>query len=113
MLFWYKNLCLAFQGNQTKSSLQHISHICHIDGHFIPATRLCRMCNYTQREYSCGHIRWLASKHCVDYKERRKKCQPTIMDFEERPQAVCGNCRQPSEQPPSMTAFMRKLLPMS
>nr|ABD57296.1 unknown [Neurospora crassa] len=35
------------------------------------------------------------------------------MDFEERPQAVCGNCRQPSEQPPSMTAFMRKLLPMS
>ncbi|KAH7628431.1 hypothetical protein B0T09DRAFT_343796 [Sordaria sp. MPI-SDFR-AT-0083] len=71
------------------------------------------MCNYTQREYSCGHIRWLASKHCADYKERRKKCQPTIMDFEERPQTVCGNCRQPSEQSPSMTAFMRKLLPMS
>ncbi|KAK3500968.1 hypothetical protein B0T13DRAFT_466933 [Neurospora crassa] len=71
------------------------------------------MCNYIQREYSCGHIRWLASKHCADYKERRRKCQPSIMDFEERPQAVCGNCRQPSEQPPSMTAFMRKLLPIS
>ncbi|KAK3946923.1 hypothetical protein QBC32DRAFT_174382, partial [Pseudoneurospora amorphoporcata] len=65
------------------------------------------------REYSCCHFRWLALQHCVNYKERKKKCQPTIIDFEERPQAACGDCTQLSKQPPSITAFMSKFLSIS
>ncbi|KAL0468734.1 hypothetical protein QR685DRAFT_500579 [Neurospora intermedia] len=46
--------------------------------------RVCTDSEISQREYSCGHIRWLAYKHCADYKERRRKCQPSVMNFEER-----------------------------
>ncbi|KAK0612290.1 hypothetical protein B0T17DRAFT_499737, partial [Bombardia bombarda] len=64
-----------------------------------------------QREYSCGHMRWIASKHCAKYdSERRRKCQPEITDFEDRPEALCGDCR-PMTHHPWMSAFMKKISP--
>ncbi|KAL2180730.1 uncharacterized protein P884DRAFT_274636 [Thermothelomyces heterothallicus CBS 202.75] len=45
------------------------------------------MCDYKQREFSCGHFRWLATKHCAMYKrktETKSRCLPEITAFEER-----------------------------
>jgi hypothetical protein len=42
------------------------------------------MCDYTQREYSCGHFRWIASKWCRDYTITHKRCQPNVTHFEYR-----------------------------
>jgi hypothetical protein len=42
------------------------------------------MCDYTQREYSCGHFRWIASKWCKDYTLTHKRCQPNVTHFEYR-----------------------------
>ncbi|KAK4040693.1 hypothetical protein C8A01DRAFT_15468, partial [Parachaetomium inaequale] len=41
-----------------------------------------------QREFSCGHFRWLATKHCAKYKHKtggtKSPCLPDITAFEER-----------------------------
>ncbi|KAK3386062.1 hypothetical protein B0H63DRAFT_494735 [Podospora didyma] len=42
------------------------------------------MCDYTQREYQCGHFRWIASKWCKDYTMTHKRCQPNVTHFEYR-----------------------------
>ncbi|AEO54983.1 hypothetical protein MYCTH_2123911 [Thermothelomyces thermophilus ATCC 42464] len=45
------------------------------------------MCDYKQREFSCGHFRWLATKHCAMYKRKtgaKSRCLPEITAFEER-----------------------------
>lgn len=42
------------------------------------------MCDYTQREYSCGHFRWIASRWCRDYTLTHKRCQPNVTHFEYR-----------------------------
>ncbi|KAK3337475.1 hypothetical protein B0T19DRAFT_74598 [Cercophora scortea] len=66
------------------------------------------MCDFTQREYSCGHLRWLASKHCSEFKVKRKRCPPNITDFEERPNDICGECK-PKKHPEGMIAFVNKM----
>lgn len=48
------------------------------------------MCDYTQREYSCGHFRWIASKWCRDYTITHKRCQPNVTHFEYRAEELCG-----------------------
>ncbi|KAK3336982.1 hypothetical protein B0T19DRAFT_349083, partial [Cercophora scortea] len=45
-----------------------------------------------QREYSCGHFRWVASKWCREYAITHKRCQPNVTDFEDRAE-VCGECK--------------------
>ncbi|KAL2121893.1 hypothetical protein VTJ04DRAFT_2348 [Mycothermus thermophilus] len=47
------------------------------------------MCTYTQREYSCGHFRWIATAHCSQFswndpQQLRSKCEPDITEFEDR-----------------------------
>ncbi|KAK0730867.1 hypothetical protein B0H67DRAFT_528076 [Lasiosphaeris hirsuta] len=52
------------------------------------------MCSYTQREYSCGHFRWMASKWCHEYTlTRNKRCQPDVTEFEYRVEELCGGCK--------------------
>ncbi|KAH6618123.1 hypothetical protein B0J18DRAFT_436541 [Chaetomium sp. MPI-SDFR-AT-0129] len=51
------------------------------------------MCNYTQREYSCGHFRWIASLWCAKYRNTHARCTPNITHFEDRPDEVCGECK--------------------
>ncbi|KAM7190857.1 hypothetical protein V8F20_009541 [Naviculisporaceae sp. PSN 640] len=57
------------------------------------------MCDYTQREYSCGHFRWIASKWCRDYTITHKRCQPNVTSFEYRGEEQCGECK-PKPLPP-------------
>ncbi|KAK1758083.1 hypothetical protein QBC47DRAFT_132831 [Echria macrotheca] len=60
-----------------------------------PSSQLAvKMCVYTQREYECGHFRWIASVWCLDYSLTHKKCQPEVHFFEYRDQ-VCGECMKP------------------
>ncbi|KAB5511141.1 hypothetical protein GE09DRAFT_1165685 [Coniochaeta sp. 2T2.1] len=42
------------------------------------------MCDFPQREYSCGHFRWIASRWCRDYTLTHKRCQPNVNHFEYR-----------------------------
>ncbi|KAK4451311.1 hypothetical protein QBC34DRAFT_59683 [Podospora aff. communis PSN243] len=51
------------------------------------------MCNYTQREYSCGHFRWVASRWCLEYSLTHKRCKPNVTHFEFRDDSICGECR--------------------
>ncbi|AEO61008.1 hypothetical protein MYCTH_37027, partial [Thermothelomyces thermophilus ATCC 42464] len=46
-----------------------------------------------QREYPCGHFRWTALNWCESYKGGQKRCEPNVIDFEERP-GVCGECKE-------------------
>ena len=48
------------------------------------------MCDYTQREYSCGHFRWIASQWCLEYIITHKRCQPNVTHFEYRAEELCG-----------------------
>ncbi|KAK0738029.1 hypothetical protein B0T18DRAFT_440926 [Schizothecium vesticola] len=56
------------------------------------------MCDYTQREYSCGHFRWIASKWCRDYTMTHKRCEPNVTHFEFKSKEPCGECK-PKEYP--------------
>ncbi|KAL1835923.1 hypothetical protein VTJ49DRAFT_5864 [Mycothermus thermophilus] len=54
------------------------------------------MCTYTQREYSCGHFRWIATAHCSQFKwnvpQLLSKCDPDITGFQDR-DFICGECK--------------------
>ncbi|KAK0725702.1 hypothetical protein B0H67DRAFT_482377, partial [Lasiosphaeris hirsuta] len=64
-------------------------------------------CHCDQREYSCGHFKWLATEHCPEYRERQnKKCPPNITAFEDRTD-ICGECK-PKTQFPWIAGFMGK-----
>ncbi|KAK0633969.1 hypothetical protein B0T14DRAFT_416283 [Immersiella caudata] len=56
-----------------------------------------------QREYLCGHFRWIANKWCPDYTKTHKRCKPNVTHFEYRytPQRLsqppCGECKSKME----------------
>ena len=35
-----------------------------------------------QREFSCGHYRWIASQWCWKYSRYCRRCKPNVTDFE-------------------------------
>ncbi|KAK3939755.1 hypothetical protein QBC46DRAFT_342250 [Diplogelasinospora grovesii] len=53
------------------------------------------MCEYLQREYACGHFRWISTAWCIAYM-RRKKCEPYL----DREVEVCGECKSKNRHPP-------------
>jgi len=40
------------------------------------------MCNFIQREYGCGHHRYIASRWCEVYSITHKRCPPEVTHFE-------------------------------
>ncbi|KAK4186329.1 hypothetical protein QBC35DRAFT_387461 [Podospora australis] len=50
------------------------------------------MCDFIQREDSCGHFRFIASKWCKDYTISQRRCEPNMAHFESV-EALCGDCR--------------------
>ena len=66
------------------------------------------MCDYTQREYSCGHFRWIASKWCREYTTTHKRCQPNVTHFEYRAEELCGMSYSPwmSHSPRNQTLIL-------
>ncbi|KAB5560321.1 hypothetical protein GE09DRAFT_1173010 [Coniochaeta sp. 2T2.1] len=55
------------------------------------------MCDYTQREYSGVHFRWIVSRWCRDYTLTHRRYQPNVTHFEYR--SLCGKCK-PKTYPP-------------
>ncbi|KAM7205704.1 hypothetical protein V8F33_001030 [Rhypophila sp. PSN 637] len=70
------------------------------------------MCDFKQRDYACGHRRWLAFRHCAEYiRTRRRNCATNVLEFEERPNDICGECKscQQLSRAPWMSSFMSGL----
>ncbi|KAK3364335.1 hypothetical protein B0T25DRAFT_61273 [Lasiosphaeria hispida] len=51
-----------------------------------------------QREYSCGHFRWIVSEWCKVYTTTHKRCRPNVTHFDHR-EELCGECK-PKPYPP-------------
>ncbi|KAK1989630.1 hypothetical protein LX36DRAFT_754636, partial [Colletotrichum falcatum] len=48
------------------------------------------MCNYTQREFRCNHVRWIVSRWCPLYARTQRRCPPHVTHCEYRGNEVCG-----------------------
>ncbi|KAF1343668.1 hypothetical protein BDV97DRAFT_305684 [Delphinella strobiligena] len=48
------------------------------------------MCDYTQVEFRCGHIRYTVRAWCVKYQESHKRCPPNVVAIEYRLEEPCG-----------------------
>ncbi|KAG9239716.1 hypothetical protein BJ875DRAFT_1208 [Amylocarpus encephaloides] len=42
------------------------------------------MCNYTQVEFRCGHVRWTVRAWCTNYETTHIRCPPSIVAIEFR-----------------------------
>ncbi|EON66801.1 hypothetical protein W97_06203 [Coniosporium apollinis CBS 100218] len=47
------------------------------------------MCDYTQVEYSCGHLRYTVRAWCVKYQETHKRCPANVVAIEYRLDEKC------------------------
>ncbi|SPQ19856.1 e35763d0-0614-4668-a41e-7763e367a6f7 [Thermothielavioides terrestris] len=56
------------------------------------------MCNFIQREYGCGHFRFIASKWCRSYTTTHKRCPPDVTHFE-YVEHLCGDCKDRNRPP--------------
>ncbi|KAL2350130.1 hypothetical protein BJ546DRAFT_860929 [Cryomyces antarcticus] len=48
------------------------------------------MCDYTQVEYRCGHLRYIVRAWCVKYPETHKRCPANVVAIEYRFYEKCG-----------------------
>ncbi|TVY93565.1 hypothetical protein LAWI1_G002679, partial [Lachnellula willkommii] len=48
------------------------------------------MCNYTQVEYRCGHVRYTVRAWCTNYETTHKRCPPSVVAIEFRLDEQCG-----------------------
>jgi len=39
------------------------------------------MCDYTQVEYSCGHLRYIVKAWCTSYPETQKRCPLNVVEM--------------------------------
>lgn len=51
------------------------------------------MCDYTQVEYACGHLRYTVKAWCTKYQETQKRCPANVIAIEYRLDEKCGDCR--------------------
>ncbi|TVY15649.1 hypothetical protein LARI1_G008319 [Lachnellula arida] len=49
------------------------------------------MCNYTQVEFWCRHVRYTVRAWCTNYETTHKRCPPSVVaiELDER----CSDCR--------------------
>ncbi|KAH6673242.1 hypothetical protein B0J14DRAFT_66824 [Halenospora varia] len=57
------------------------------------------MCNYTQVEFRCGHVRYTVRAWCHVYESTHIRCKPQVVAIEFRLQEPCGDCRAPAINP--------------
>ncbi|TVY69011.1 hypothetical protein LSUE1_G010067 [Lachnellula suecica] len=48
------------------------------------------MCNYTQVEYRCGHVRYTVRAWCINYETTHIRCKPSVVAIEFRLDERCG-----------------------
>ncbi|KAH8790876.1 hypothetical protein F5882DRAFT_324239 [Hyaloscypha sp. PMI_1271] len=61
------------------------------------------MCDYTQVEFRCGHVRYTVRAWCTKYETTHKRCPPSVVAIEFRLDERCGDCRAPVIHPSWMT----------
>ncbi|KAH8772320.1 hypothetical protein BGZ57DRAFT_824618 [Hyaloscypha finlandica] len=65
------------------------------------------MCDYTQVEFRCGHVRYTVRAWCTKYETTHKRCPPSVVAIEfrykHRLDERCGDCRAPVIHPSWMT----------
>ncbi|KAK4040397.1 hypothetical protein C8A01DRAFT_15732 [Parachaetomium inaequale] len=66
------------------------------------------MCNYIQREYHCGHHRFIASTWCDVYTMTHKRCPPDITLFEYAAKLLCGDCKAKTLPPVPWEALIKR-----
>ncbi|KAF2400953.1 hypothetical protein EJ06DRAFT_476391 [Trichodelitschia bisporula] len=54
------------------------------------------MCDYTQVEYACGHLRYTVKAWCTRYQETHRRCPANVIAIEHRLDEKCGDCRDTS-----------------
>ncbi|CAK7234627.1 hypothetical protein SCUCBS95973_008998 [Sporothrix curviconia] len=69
------------------------------------------MCEYTQREYACGHFKFIAARWCNLYRRTHRRCPPEIAHFEYRTNEICGQCRP--QEVPAWQHLVRSNAPVS
>ncbi|KAF2228806.1 hypothetical protein EV356DRAFT_457005 [Viridothelium virens] len=52
------------------------------------------MCDYTQVEYQCGHIRYVVKAWCIKYQMTHKRCPANVVAIEYRLNEKCGRHKQ-------------------
>ncbi|KUJ07390.1 uncharacterized protein LY89DRAFT_660688 [Mollisia scopiformis] len=57
------------------------------------------MCDYTQVEFRCGHVRYKVRAWCTNYEETHKRCPPSVVAIEFRLDQRCGDIRPPAINP--------------
>ncbi|KAK2013404.1 hypothetical protein LZ32DRAFT_256694 [Colletotrichum eremochloae] len=62
------------------------------------------MCNYTQREFRCNHVRWIVSRWCPLYARTQRRCPLHVTHCEYRGNEVCG---MSFFFPPSLNGIVR------
>ncbi|KAL2255799.1 hypothetical protein VTK26DRAFT_2690 [Humicola hyalothermophila] len=50
------------------------------------------MCSFIQREYSCTHYRYIASRWCESYTITHKRCPPDVRHYEHVGE-LYGDCK--------------------
>jgi hypothetical protein len=40
------------------------------------------MCDYTQVEFRCGHVRYTVRAWCTNYEDTHKRCPPSVVAIE-------------------------------
>ncbi|KAH6670178.1 hypothetical protein B0J14DRAFT_517209 [Halenospora varia] len=53
------------------------------------------MCNYTEVELRCGHVRYIVRSWCPTYSETHKRCAPQVVAVEFKLDKECSDCRAP------------------
>ncbi|KAK3290307.1 uncharacterized protein B0H64DRAFT_447371 [Chaetomium fimeti] len=66
------------------------------------------MCNFIQREYSCGHFRFIASRWCDVYTITHKRCKPDITHFEYVAMLLCGDCKAKNQPPCAWESMIKR-----
>jgi hypothetical protein len=66
-----------------KSASPHFSSTLFKPRHYFPR-RLPTMCDYTQVEFRCGHVRYTVRAWCTNYETTHKRCPPSVVAIEFR-----------------------------
>ncbi|KAF2628694.1 hypothetical protein BU25DRAFT_338994 [Macroventuria anomochaeta] len=48
------------------------------------------MCDYTQVQYKCNHVRYVVRAWCTKYQETHKRCPANVIAIEYRLDEDCG-----------------------
>ncbi|KAL8410598.1 hypothetical protein RB596_000327 [Gaeumannomyces avenae] len=69
------------------------------------------MCEWTDREYSCGHHRFVAAEWCSKFIRTRLWCKPQVENYEYGPTESCGDCVRKCQEPVAWEYMIKRKEP--